>query len=164
MPFIGTIINLVKGSWDSIKIRSDEKKLISELNTELWQDLSVYDRFEFRNKLILSELFLKMNNVNTSIQKIKIIEESICYMKNEIEQAEDALKNRNATKLDVATLAVNIQDLTLNSIKEFENMNSKIHQFETKLKFTKRFNIFMILAFCLAIIYLILIHYNKLEI
>jgi hypothetical protein len=132
--FLGAIFNTVNGSYDSFKIRKDEKELTAELEKELWHDLSFYEKYEFRNKLLLAETILKMDQTDSIIGKFKILEENIKYMEKEITEAESVLKKTNATKLDIATLAVNIQDLTLNTLKDMDGINKSTDTMSVKME------------------------------
>lgn len=138
---VGALLNVGKGIWDSMKIRKEEKRLKGELENDFLSDISPLEKYEYSNSLLLAESIILLEKAENNQRKIEILEKALTKMNELLKQTEQELKAVNATKLDVATLAVNIQDLTINTIKELDNQQKVLNISERKLsEFQKNVN------------------------
>jgi hypothetical protein len=128
MLFIGAIKNALVGGYQKLTLPRKIERLQRELEADLLVDLDGIKRFHARELLLLTELSQSLGDLDEHDHagRLRLMETWLTKMNATIKEAEAALKKEPANKLDVATLAVNIQDLALNTIRELDQRNAQI--------------------------------------
>lgn len=129
---LGALLNLIKGCKDYFKAKSEENKLSAELSNDFWSGFTRIQKFEASSSLLLAESMILLEKSKTANEKIEILERVLIKMNELISNTEEELKKISANKLDIATLAVNIQDLTINTIKEIEKQYEALQKQTSK--------------------------------
>lgn len=131
MLFIGSALRTLKGfseRWSLSRLRGE---LASEARRDLLDDLSPSERFLARQRLLAAEMLLRSSSDPGAIPNH--MEQVVALMREDIKDAEAALANQPATKLDVAHLAVSIQELTLDTLKEMQGHRDTLANLEGRI-------------------------------
>lgn len=123
---IGAIINLFKGFAERKKLTNLLKKVAADLDKDPFEELNGLERFERMSNLLEAEKDFWIEKLSSMNHKIEILEKVIGIMKTEIAKVENELKKTNANKYDVALLAVNIQELAVNTIQEIQEVRDSL--------------------------------------
>jgi len=129
----GPFVTLFREVLRKNKLKDFATELQDKLNHGLLDEIESSVTHDSRINLLQSELAILLEEERTNKSKISIIEKGLNIMKAEVSKAEEQLKAVTATKLDIANLAVNIQELTLNALKEFETEQNLLDNLQSKL-------------------------------
>lgn len=130
---IGALFGIFRGFSERSKLKNKIRELGQELDKDPFAEIKGYDRFARVSTLLDAEKQFWLEKVNTINEKTEILEKVISIMRSEISKAENELKRTRANKHDIALLAVNIQELALNTIKDIENVNKSVLQLDSQL-------------------------------
>ncbi|GMU89289.1 MAG: hypothetical protein AMXMBFR49_14970 [Chlorobiota bacterium] len=130
---IGALFSIFRGFSERTRLKKKVRELGEELGKDPFADLNGIERFTRISTLLDAEKQFWLDKVNTINEKIEILEKVISIMKSEISIAENELKRTRANKHDIALLAVNIQELALNTIKDIENVNKSVLQLDSQI-------------------------------
>lgn len=130
---LGAIINLFKGFAERKKLTDLVKKLAVDLDKDPFEDLNGLERFERMSNLLEAEKDFWIEKLSSMNHKIEILEKVIDIMKTEIAKVENELKKSNANKYDVALLAVNIQELAVNTIQEIQEVRDSLMLIDSQI-------------------------------
>lgn len=123
---LGAVLNLFKGFAERKKLTDLVKKLAVDLDKDPFEDLNGLERFERMSNLLEAEKDFWIEKLSSMNHKIEILGKVIDIMKTEIAKVENELKKTNANKYDVALLAVNIQELAVNTIQEIQEVRDSL--------------------------------------
>jgi len=128
MLFFGAIKNALVGGYQALTLPRKIEKLQRELDSELLSGLEGLKRFHAHELLLLAELASELEDLEAHDHagRGRLLQLWIDKMNAAIKDAEASLKREPANKLDVATLAVNIQDLALNTMRELEQHQAQV--------------------------------------
>lgn len=130
---LGALFSIFRGFSERSRLKSKVRELGEEVGKDPFADFSGIERFTRISTLLDAEKQFWLENVNTINEKIEILEKVISIMRSEISNAETELKKTKANKHDIALLAVNIQELALNTIKDIEDVKQSVFKLDSQI-------------------------------
>lgn len=136
--FLGALFQTVKGGYDAITIRRKIKEYKKELDEELLGQLGSYERFAATERLLVAEYMIELSKLKTRggglTELLQLRERVNQQMKNAIENAQEELEARMATKLDVAKLVSNLRELSLAIDRDLESFRKELQNEQKKMQ------------------------------